>query len=554
MSGSGYRFNPPPGWPAPPHGWTPPPGWQPDPAWPVPPAGWELWLPEAQVDPAYHNAWWTGSRAESTAVTIPVIAPTPTAIVPEFPAPPAMPPTAPPAVPSADFVLPAPAPEGAFGPPAGEASELEALRAWVARTQGMDALQAQDAVRRLREEVAEARAAALSDAEAIRKVARDEARRQQDEARSAEAEAAGAHVEAEETHEDLNRSRSQLAELQAQITVAEETALLQGVGVYAYRHELADAVAYQAELDAVQAGIKELVKNGQAISGSSAAVPEVPGAEGRRLARDLAKLMLRAYNAEADNAVLTMRPHRLDSLVDRLDKCRETIAKLGAALELRVADAYHDARVKELRLTSDFLHRKEAEKEAERATRAREREEATARAKLDRELERLRKEEQRCRTALERARKKDDLDAAGAAETELADAEEKVAALTAQAAQARAGHLYVVSNVGAFGADVVRIGVSRRPDPLEEIAELGGAAVPFAFDVHAMLRSDDAVGLEERLRERFADTRLNRVDDTRGFYRVAPAQVRGALAEFAGDLLVEFTEAPAAPEWRAGIK
>lgn len=589
---SGYRFNPPPNWPAPPQGWQPPPGWQPDPAWPTPPAGWELWVPEAQVDPAYHNAWWSGSRAETTAATIPVAIPATTAVTPGFPTPPTAPPTVPPAVPSAvpltappavpltassaapSAVSPAVSPavppnplptvpqatllDGAFGPPAAvlgdEASEVERLRAWIARTQGMDAVQAQDAVRRLREEVAEARAAALSDAEAIRKVARDEARQRQDEARNAEAEASNAHQEAEESHEDLARSRSQLAELLAQITVAEETALLQQAGVYAYRHELADAVAYQAELEAVQGEIKELVKNGQAIHGGPANAAELSAAEGRRLARDLAKLMLRAYNAEADNAVLTMRPHRLDSLVDRLDKCRETIAKLGAALELRVADAYHEARVKELRLTSDFMHRKEEEKEAERATRAREREEATARAKLDRELDRLRKEEQRCRTTLERARKRDDLAAAGRAECELAEAGEKLAALSAQAADPRAGHLYVVSNIGAFGPDLVRIGVSRRPDPLEEIAELSSAAVPFTYDVHAVLRSDDATGLEERLRERFADARVNRVDAARGFYRLMPTQVREALVEFAGGQLVEFTEEPAAPEFRAGIK
>ncbi|MDI5967140.1 DUF4041 domain-containing protein [Streptantibioticus silvisoli] len=482
---------------------------------------------------AIHNAWWSGARAEHPADTL-VGAPPDGAF------------GAAPVLPAETLVVPAAALED-------EASEVERLRAWIARTQGMDALQAQDAVRRLREEVAEARAAALSDAEAIRKVARDEAKQRKDEALSAEQQAESAHEEAEESQEEVVRSRSLLAELTARITVAEEAALLQEAGVYAYRHVLADAAAYRAELDAVQGAIKDLVKNGQAMIGSSQWASDGSAAEGRRTARDLSKLMLRAYNAEADNAVLTVRPHRLDSFVDRLDKCRETIAKLGAPMELRVADAYHEARVRELRLTADFLRKKDEEKEAERATRTREREEAAAQKELDRELERLRKEAHRCRTALERARKRDDLDAAGKAEDELGDAEEQLAALTDRAGQVRAGHVYVVSNVGAFGADVVRIGVTRRLEPLEEIQELSGAAVPFAFDVHAVVRGDDAVGLAERLHERFAEARINRVDGARGFYRVAPARVREVLVEFAGDQLIEFTDEQAAPEWRASI-
>ncbi|MFF5976952.1 DUF4041 domain-containing protein [Streptomyces sp. NPDC012769] len=100
---------------------------------------------------------------------------------------------------------------------------------------------------------------------------------------------------------------------------------------------------------------------------------------------------LRAYNAEADYAVRTMRPHRLASLVDRLYKSRETIARLGATMRIRISDAYHDARVRELQLTADFLQKKDEEKEAQREARAREREEAAAQRELDRERDKLNK-------------------------------------------------------------------------------------------------------------------------------------------------------------------
>ncbi len=551
---AGYRFNPPPNWPSPPQGWTPPAGWRPDPAWPAPPSGWELWLPGAPdaAEMALSNAWWSGSRAEPAvpgsedrtvaagAFGAPPGAFGLTAAGP----PPSAPPTAAPAVEPSDTLV-------AVSLGDGEESEVERLRAWIARTQGMDAVQVQDAVGQLREQVSEARAAALSDAEAIRKVARDEAHILLDEAQSAEREAEHAHEEVEQSQEELARSRSALAGLRARIVTAEEAVLLQEAGIYAYHNELADAVACRTELDQVRAEIKELVKSG-AVEAAQEAEFDGSAAAVRKLGREVSKLMLRAYNTEADNAVLTARPHRVESLVERMARCRESVEKAGAALGLRLSDAFHEARVRELRLASALVDLKEREKQAERSTRAREREEAAARKELERELERLRKEEARGRTALEKARKQNDPAVTEKAEAELADVGARLADIGKRTFEARAGHLYVISNAGAFGPEVVCLGVSRRPDPLEEIADLSGASVPFPYDVHTLVRSDDAAGLLERLRKEFAAARMNEVDETRGFYRVTPAQVREVLAEAAGDALVEFTEEQEALEWRAG--
>jgi hypothetical protein len=539
-----YRFNPPPNWPSPPQDWAPPAGWQPDPSWPAPPAGWELWLPEepAGAETALGNAWWSGSRAPgSEDRTVPAVAGA-------F--------GAPPALPTDTAVLPAPpstapsrtVPSLVLDP--GE-SEVEQLRAWITRTQGMDALRAQEAVRQLREQVAEARAAALTDAEAIRKVARDEARGLIEEAETAGREAEHAHEEAEHSQEELARSRSELAGLRARIVTAEESVLLQEAGIYAYHNQLDDAVACRSELDQVQGEIKDLVKNG-AVETAEGAEFDASAAAVRKLGREVAKLMLRAYNAEADNAVLTARPHRAESMVERMARCRETVEKAGAPFGLRLSDAFHEARLRELRLASALVDLKEREKLAERSTRAKEREEATARKELERELDRLRKEEQRCRTALEKARKQADPAVTEQAEADLSEVSARLADIGKRTFEARAGHLYVVSNAGAFGPEVVRIGVSRRPDPLEEIAELSGASVPFPYDVHALVRSDDALGMLERLHEEFAGSRMNEVDDARGFYRVPPSRVREALSGIAGDALVEFTDEQAALEWRAG--
>jgi hypothetical protein len=109
--------------------------------------------------------------------------------------------------------------------------------------------------------------------------------------------------------------------------------------------------------------------------------------------------------------------------------------------------------------------------------------------------------------------------------------------------------VYVISNVGAFGQRMVKVGLTRRLDPMDRIYELGDASVPFRFDVHAIVFSDDAVGLETRLHQALAPARVNLVNPRREFFYATPSQVRALLAQHAGHLL-DFVDEPEAPEWR----
>ncbi|MFF9178975.1 DUF4041 domain-containing protein [Streptomyces sp. NPDC014793] len=415
----------------------------------------------------------------------------------------------------------------------------------------MDAVQVLDALRQAREEAVAVRTAADAEADQIRRQVRDEMKQQKEEAKAATKEAAEARKEAERVRKETYQASSRLAELQAQMVTTDETVMLQQVGIYAYRHQLEDAIAYRTRLDSLRGEIKDLARTDRAVLAAQDWTVNGSARAGRTMVRDFSKLMLRAYNAEADYAVRTMKPHRLASLVDRLYKSRETIAKLGATMNIRISDAYHDARVRELQLTADFLQKKEEEKEAQREIRAREREEAAAQRELDREREKLQKEQRHYQAALERLRERGDADAVAEMEAKLGEIEEALGSVEARAANIRAGYVYVISNVGAFGERMVKIGMTRRLEPLERVYELSGAAVPFRFDVHALIFSKDAVGLETQLHQEFAEHRVNRVNARKEFFRVTPAQVREALQTYAGQHLVEFTEEPQALEWRA---
>ncbi|WP_307937213.1 DUF4041 domain-containing protein [Salinispora arenicola] len=131
--------------------------------------------------------------------------------------------------------------------------------------------------------------------------------------------------------------------------VTEETALLQEAGAYQYRHPLSDAVAYQSQLSRLQDQIKAMTrKDGGAVKAAIGWTVNGSAAEGRAMVRDFSKLMLRAYNAEADNLVRGLKPYKLDSAADRLGKVAATIAKLGKTMDIRIAEEYHRLRVKEL--------------------------------------------------------------------------------------------------------------------------------------------------------------------------------------------------------------
>ena len=109
--------------------------------------------------------------------------------------------------------------------------------------------------------------------------------------------------------------------------------------------------------------------------------------------------------------------------------------------------------------------------------------------------------------------------------------------------------MYVISNEGAFGPGVVKIGLTRRLEPMDRIRELGDASVPFPFDVHVVFFSDDAVTLENELHKDFAERRLNRVNERREYFFATPTEVREALVAKVGNLL-EFTDEPEATQYR----
>lgn len=357
--------------------------------------------------------------------------------------------------------------------------------------------------------------------------------------------------------DDIELLRAEVAELRAQLASGRhgdqainlsDQAVLQEVGVYRYHHPLESAVAYRERLDALNKQVDELVKSGQAVLAADMFTYDGSLAKGRKMTGDFSKLMLRAYNAEADNCVRSLRSGNARTAVRRLEAAATSIEKLGSMMEMRINPDFHALRVQEIELTADYQMKVQEEKERAREEREQLREQRKVEQELATQREKLEKERAHYAAAIAALGEDSDPESGSEMRRRLAEIDEAIEANDYRAANIRAGYVYVISNVGAFGPGVVKIGMTRRLEPRERIQELGDASVPFPFDTHALFFSDDAIALEGELHRIFADRKVNLVNDRREFFFVAPGEVREVLAEQVGGLL-EFTEEPTAEQY-----
>ena len=545
MNADGWKYNSPPNWPAPPTSdWRPADGWKPDPSWPAPPAGWDFWIrdtPATPSQPAVTTASPapaaaaatvpevdTRTRAERRAAASPPLPDSPTSLTSSVQAPPA------PA--SVDTSV------GLFGA-RGKARELGAE---VERLTALNAeltLQLRDMGALGVLELEKRRVDAMSQMEQER-VAHQAAAAQE----LAAHQATLAELQSRKTGIEV-----QLAALSEELVTTRDDLVLQEVGVYQYTHPLDDSVAYKAELARIQDRIKAMNRvGGGAVHGSSQITMNGNLGQGQKMVKEFSKLLLRAYNNEADNIVRGMRPYKLDSGMDRLTKAKGTIERLGKGMDIVIDPGYHRLRITEMELTADYIDKLAAEKEREKEERARLREERAAQAEFVRQREKLERERTHYLNALAALEASGDAEAAERLRAELGEIDRAIEDVDYRAANIRAGYVYVISNLGAFGERMVKVGMTRRLDPMDRVKELSDASVPFNFDVHAIHFSNDAVSVEAEMHRRLADRRVNRVNLRREFFYATPAEVRDLLADVAGDLL-EYTDSAEAFEYHQSV-
>ncbi len=364
----------------------------------------------------------------------------------------------------------------------------------------------------------------------------------EDRVRAAEQQAQEARATRDEINAGISAGRAELVDLTAAVE-------LQAVGLFDFENPAASSTELASKLEALRYRIKNAVRDKRAVTTAPRFTFNNSEAQGRKFMTDMAKVLLRAYNAEAENAIKATRAGNLHVAQTRLSKAAEQIAKSGTMIDLRIEPSYHQMRLEEIALANEHLQTVQAEKERERERRAELREQQRAAAELQAEHDRLEKERQHYLSTLAALQANGDAEGAARVQARLEDVDRAITDVDYRAANVRAGYVYVISNVGAFGERMVKIGMTRRLKPMDRVIELGDASVPFRFDVHALFFADDAVGVETMLHQTFANQRVNKVNLRREFFYVTPAEVLDALKSHAVEV-VEYTVEPAAEEFR----
>lgn len=352
---------------------------------------------------------------------------------------------------------------------------------------------------------------------------------------------------------DLERLINEEAALQEKLHPMRVQVKLEEAGFTEYDHPAKDSVELAAALRDLRKDVQMAVRSYSAVESLDDFEPPHTKSGRNKLAKDSARLALMAFNSQVDSIIEAASARNYEASLAKIFKAAEVVERQCTVTGVRIKPNYVELRARELQLAVDHLKAKQLEKELEKERKAELREQAKAERELQAERERLEKERQHYLNVLKTVEEIGDEAETARLKQQIVEIEKGINDVEKREANIRAGYVYVISNIGSFGERMVKIGMTRRLDPMDRVRELGDASVPFNFDVHALFFSDDAVSVETELHHRFAARRVNRINARREFFYSTPAEVREALKDIAGNLL-EFTEEPEAEQYRLSLE
>jgi hypothetical protein len=345
--------------------------------------------------------------------------------------------------------------------------------------------------------------------------------------------------------ENLANENEKLFSLMSKIDVYSRIDEFVDVGHYempAYLYETSARFAEEIKRSREQQKI--LIKNKEAITCDSIISFGGNSSTGKKILDGHIKLILAAFNIESDSLIAKVSPSNFSKILERIENLANTLEKSAVSLHCGFNIEYIELKMEECRLQYQFTLKKKEEQDEQRLIKEQIREEQRAIKEYEKAIADAEKEEKLYRDLLDKARKQ--LESANddekliaqqkieELELRLAEAETKEQRAKSMAQQTRKGHVYVISNVGSFGGNVYKIGLTRRLEPMDRIKELGDASVPFSFDVHAMIYVDDAPALESALHREFTNKRVNAVNLRKEFFTVDLDSIKEAVNKIAG--------------------
>ncbi|MCJ7987950.1 DUF4041 domain-containing protein [Priestia sp. OVL9] len=362
--------------------------------------------------------------------------------------------------------------------------------------------------------------------------------------------------------QETNELSITLNEKQEELVVLEDELLLQSFGFYNPKYDLETSEHYKERLDDIREKQKDLVRdkrathhfNGWELNGSKQ--------KGKVLNNNNIKLTINAFNTECDMAIGKVKFTNVHSMETRIKKAFANLNRINKHNQIEITHEYLSLKLDELYLAYEYAQQVEEEKEEQRRIREEMREEERARREIEAAKAKIEKEEKHFTQEIKNLQKR---------LTEEANRENKALLKKIEQLQAklaliqkdkenvfnreqntRAGYVYIISNIGSFGEDVYKIGMTRRLHPDDRVRELGDASVPFRFDTHAMIFSHDAPALERALHKAFDHKRVNKVNNRKEFFHVTLREIQEEIVKNHSEV-VQFTKMAEAKEYRESL-
>lgn len=365
-----------------------------------------------------------------------------------------------------------------------------------------------------------------------------------------------------------DKLEKQLSSLEASIEAKKKEAIFfddaiiyQDFGLYTPRYNFVTAEEYKLRLEKIRTDQKQMIKSDSAISGAKNWTVDGSKSKGAKMVNDMKKLFLRAFNSDCEDVTTKVKYNNFDMSVKKIRQSADSIERLGKTMGLQITSKYINSKIEELHLAFEYQLKKQEEKEEQKVARAEMREAAKLQREIEEQRRKFEKEQTHYQTALQKVlkqltenpenadlllKKEEIVQHLGEIHLSLQD-------IDYREANQRAGYVYIISNIGAFGPNVYKIGMTRRLDPQDRVDELGDASVPFNFDVHAMIFSDDAPALEAALHKAFENRKLNMINTRREFFNVTLDEIKTVVRENF-DKTVEFIDIPDAEQYRLSTK
>nr|WP_218059013.1 DUF4041 domain-containing protein [Orenia metallireducens] len=350
-------------------------------------------------------------------------------------------------------------------------------------------------------------------------------------------------------------------QLLKEISILEEDLELISFGMYKPHFDFDTSEKYKTKIKSIRSQQKQLIKN------KNAAICytqwEVAGSkrEGKKMINRNIKLILRAFNNECDASIAKVKWNNVQKMEQRIKKAHQAINKLGEPIRVSISHDYLNLKLQELYLVYERQEKLYQEKEEKKRIKEEIREQKRVEKEIEKAKKEAEKEEKRYKKALEKARK-EITKAQGEKlnklteqitllEKQLKDAQDKGQRAISRAQITKSGYVYIISNIGSFGENIYKIGMTRRLEPLDRVRELGDASVPFKFDVHAMIYSENAPELERKLHKKLEAYQVNLVNSRKEFFNVSLEKIEDIVSKINPE--IEFVKIPEAQEYRESI-